>query len=230
MRTVGIIALFGLALCAIGEGAMIVRLSHRVEDLGHQLETVRSTPEEGTTVQGLTVSGSPFRPALPAIAAARPPEFKAAQEPGSRGSPLQELATPEGRQLLRSALDVINEERRQERLTAGAARREEREQRLHDRIVKTVPLVGDESVRLAAMFSELKTGRQQILDEMHGGGKTAEQANDAIDALRDSTDKSMRALLGEERWKKVREGRDRDRQAAQAQAEGQPPGAPAPRQ
>jgi hypothetical protein len=222
------IALFGLALCAMGEGAMIVRLSRRVETLGRELETVRTTSEETVLAQraGMAITALPRPLPLGSIAAARPPEFKVPPaEPGSRSSPLQELATPEGRQLLRSALDVINEERRQERLTAGAARREEREQRLHDRILKTVPMAGDESVRLAAMFTELKTGRQQILDEMHGGGKTAEQANDAIDALRENTDRSMRALLGEERWKKVRESRDRDRQAVQAQAEGQPAGA-----
>jgi hypothetical protein len=224
MRTIGIVAIFVLALCAIGEGAMIVRLSRRVDGLGRVVESVPAATEEGPARRVEALPGRPTPMAAPALAA-RPPQFKEAPAPGSRQSPLQELATPEGRQLLRSALDVINEERRQEHLIASMPRREERAQRWMERIGKSVPLTSDETVRLQAMYAELKSGRQQVLDEMRGGGKTAEQANDAMDELRDKADKSVRALLGEERWKKAREearnNRDRQQQGP-AQAQGQP--------
>jgi len=139
------------------------------------------------------------------------------------------LATAEGRQQLKAALDVIAEEKRQARMLEWAPRRDERDLKYKDRITKAVPLTGDEPLKLGTLFTALHDGRHQILEDMKAGLKNAEQAENEMDELRDNTDKSIHALLGDDRFKKVRDLR-RGGGRGQGQGDGQSqqgqPGAP----
>src|SRR6185436_16378681 len=78
----------------------------------------------------------------------------------------------------------------------------------------------DEPLKLATLFTGLQQGRHQILDDMKAGLKNAEQADNEMDELRDTTDKSIHALLGDDRYRKIREGR-RGERGGQGQGQGQ---------
>src|SRR4029079_7796377 len=77
--------------------------------------------------------------------------------------------------------------------------------------------------KLATLFQTLQQGRHQILDDMKAGLKNAEQADNEMDELRDNTDKSIHALLGDERYRKVgrRGGGNGGGQRGQGQEQGQ---------
>src|SRR5207253_1063156 len=79
------------------------------------------------------------------------------------------LATAEGREQLKAAMEVIAEEKRQARLADSLPRRDERDQRYRERITKTVTLTGDEPLKLATLFTTLQASRRQIIDDMHAG-------------------------------------------------------------
>lgn len=246
MRTIGIAAIFVLSLCAIGEGAYLIKLSRRVNALSQQVE--RGALEGGSSLAYGAAQPADERPrktlgaAEAQVRVAAPvPNFQtlapASTTPAT--STLREaLSTSEGREQLKAALAVIEEEKRQARMLERAGRSDERDKRWKERIAKSVALTGDEPLKIESLFTSLGHGRRQILDEMKAGAKNAEQADDAIDELEEATERSVRALMGEERWRKFREDGRRNRQQGQGQgqagppapgqpgAPGQPPGAP----
>src|SRR4051794_24729163 len=153
MRMLGIAAIFLLSLCAIVEGAFLFRLSRQIRDLSADVATARDglprvivAPSDSSSRPSLAPSrpSAPVRAALPAV-----PVFAPAGPTGTATATLRDaLATPEGRDQLRNAMDVIAEQRRQERLVDYVKRREEREQRWRDRIGKVLPLNPEESTKL----------------------------------------------------------------------------------
>ena len=207
MRTLGMIAIFLLSLVSIVEGAFLYKLSHQVTELRQEqrslpIERDEAAPAERPRAEGPAERPRPAPAPVPTFQALAPPSTTPAT------TTLREaLATVEGRQQLKAALDVIAEEKRQARMLEWAPKRDERDLKYKDRITKTVPLTGDEPLKLATLFTNLQQSRHQILDDMKAGLKNAEQADNELDELRDNTDKSIHALLGDDRWKKVREGR-----------------------
>jgi hypothetical protein len=229
MRLLGLVAIFVLSLVSIIEGAFLFRLSHRVSALAGERAVAEPDRAEAAPLE------SPRRPVmLPrALPAAAPPAFQTPPPPSSpAAATLREaLATTEGREQLRAAMDVIAEDKRQTRLAESLPRREERDQRMKERLLKAVPLTGDEPIKVATLFTTLQAGRRQLIEDMRAGLKNAEQTDTALDELRDGTEKSLHALLGDERWRKVREARRGGGQGAPAAAAGAPApagAAPAP--
>jgi hypothetical protein len=214
MRLLGMVAIFVLSLVSIVEGAFLFRLSHRVSALSGERAVTEPDRAEAAPV------ASPRRPVMVprALPAAAPPAFQTTPPPSSpAAATLREaLATTEGREQLRAAMDVIAEEKRQTRLAESLPRREERDQRMKERLLKAVPLTGDEPIKVATLFTTLQAGRRQLIEDMRAGLKNAEQTDTALDELRDGTEKSLHALLGDDRWRKVREGRRGGGQGAPA--------------
>jgi hypothetical protein len=231
MRTLGILAIFLLAVCAITGGAFLFRLSGQVRDLSHQVALAH---ENSLHESAAVPPAAPAR--LPAPAprlslAARPsppPAFTAPAPSTAATTTLRDaLATPEGRDHLRAALDIIAEQRRQERLVTTVERREERDQRFKERISK-LPLTGDEPQKINALFAALATGRRQLLEDMRAGAKNAEDTDEAMDELQDTTQKALRTLIGDDRWNKVQSerrggGRQGNLQRPDAARPGGPP-------
>jgi hypothetical protein len=233
MRTLGMLAIFLLAVCAIAEGAFLFRLSGRVQDLSRELAAVHEIPlrPAGEAAPAAERRPAPApRPVIPARPAAPPPAFTAPAPSTAATTTLRDaLATTEGRDQLRAALDVIAEQRRQERIVKVVERREERDQRWKERVSK-VPLTGDEPQKINALFATLATGRRQLVEDMKAGVKNAEDTDTAMDELQDNTQKALRTLLGDERWNKMqsdRQGRGGGRQGNGQRGNGPPrPGAP----
>ncbi len=209
MRTLGILAIFVLALCAIGEGAYLVKLSRRIDVLSRP--TAESAEEPA-----LTPRTTATRPAAPRREPARTLPAFVSTPPPSSSAPVvtlhDALATPEGREQLKAALAHIEEEKRQDSLVSRADRNEGREARFKERITKGLTLNGEETHKLAALFTNLQTQRRHVLEEMKAGQRTSRQADDEIDKLEDGSEEQVKAMLGEERMKKLRdlERQDRD--------------------
>jgi hypothetical protein len=207
MRTLGMIALFLLSLVSIVEGAFLFKLSHRVTQLAEAPGRAETDGDEVAPAPVRRPDSPAARPRPPAVPV---PTFQTMAPPSTTPATTtlrDALATVEGRQQLKAALDVIAEEKRQARMVEWAPRRDERDLKYKDRIQKTVPLSGDEPLKLTTLFTNLQQGRHQILDDMKAGLKNAEQAETEMDELRDNTDKSIHALLGDDRFRKVRDGR-----------------------
>jgi hypothetical protein len=131
------------------------------------------------------------------------------------------LATAEGREQLKAAMEVIAEQRRQERLVSRVERSTERDQRWKDRITKNVSLAGDEPLKVQALFTTLEGNRRQVIEDMKAGLKNSEQADKELDDLYEGAQKDLHGLLGDERWRKLRESERRGgRGAPQAPAPG----------
>jgi hypothetical protein len=227
MRTVGIAAIFLLSLVSIVEGAFLFRLSRQVSALTQErpaMELDRGEEAAPSASRRSDSGGSrPARAAAPG-SIGNVPNFQTLAPPSTTPATTtlrEALATTEGRQQLKAAMDVISEERRQARLVEFLPRREERDQRWKERIMKTVPLTGDESAKLTTMFTDMQAGRRRILDDMKAGLKNAEQTDNEIDELHDNTERSIHALLGDERSRKLREARRGGGQQQEGQGQGQ---------
>jgi hypothetical protein len=208
MRTLGMFAIFLLSLVSIVEGAFLFKLSRQVSTLARAPEGME---DRGDETAPPVRRPDPVAPRLARSAAsASVPTFQTLAPPSTTPATTtlrEALATTEGREQLKAAMEVIAEEKRQARLVDSAPRRDERDQRFKERIMKAVTLTGDEPLKLTTLFATAQSGRRQILDDMRAGLKNAEQADNELDQLRDSTEKSAHELLGDERWKKIREGR-----------------------
>jgi hypothetical protein len=230
MRLLGILAMFVLSVCAITEGAFLFRLSGRMRELSREVALSHDSPV--SQAQPLSPPPAPRR--LPAAAPrpldvprpiTAPPAFAPAPAATVATATLRDaLGTAEGREHLRKAMDIIAEQRRQERLVQSVERREERDQGWKESIVKAVPLSGDEPVKLTALFATLQTGRRQLLEDMRAGARSADDTDSAVDELQQSTQKGIRALLGEDRWKKMREGDGRGSAGGRQGGRRGPPG------
>jgi hypothetical protein len=233
MRLVGIIAVFVLTIAAIVEGAFLVRLSGQVAALSEQVRAQ-------ATADPLT----PSRPhALAANPAARLPLPRLDTKPAApeasgdgTGAPVptaalgQALTTPEGLAHLKGAMSTLNEMERQARLAENAKEDVEREQRQTERLTRTLSLNSTEQGAIQNMYTSLQSARARVVEEMRAGIKTAEQADDEIDALEDKTETAVRSLLGEGRMKQMREARQAERmqrRLERSNQRGPAPGAPA---
>lgn len=241
MRTVGILAIFVLSLVSIVEGAFLIKLSRQVNTLSQGERPARELERDEESAPAAARGPERSAPRMPRPPATPVPTFQTLAPPSTTPATTtlrEALATSEGRQQLKAAMDVIAEERRQARLIEMAPRRDEREKEMKERLLKAIPLTGDEPLKLETLFTNLQNGRRQIIEDMRAGLKNAEQADDEIDQLRDGLEGQIQALVGEDRWRKYREQRrqrgdrgDRggggDQQQRQAQeGQGRPGGQP----
>jgi hypothetical protein len=226
MRLVGIVAVFGLALISVVEGAVLFKVSQRVDDLSAQLEQLREEQDLPAVPRLSDPSrpargGAHTRPPVPVFATVTPP---AADAPASATVLHQALATPEGREQLKSALSVIKEEERQTRLAKDAVEQDEDDQKFRDKLFRLAPLAPHEQQQVRDQLSRLAETRRRIIDDMKAGLKNAGQADDEIDDAEDNVEKSVRALVGDQRWKAFRDADRKERDARRRERESQPKG------
>ncbi len=224
MRIAVILALFGLSIVAIAEGAFLFRLSGQLSDLKGQLGGFRpnerglpeSPPDRPSSREsGNSPGTAPSPRPLPArlLGSAAPDLMVPAPADVPSAVALHEaLATPEGRKQLRGAMGILKEEDRQARLESKAPKEEEKEQRMRDKVLATVAMAPHERAQMTDLFTHLQAGRRQIIEDMKSGTKDSGQARKEIDDLRKSTEKNVQTLMGDERAKQFREAEKRERQ------------------
>jgi hypothetical protein len=227
MRVIGIVAIFVLALATIVEGAVIVRLSSRLDALDEKLahgpagpDDVRAARREGISLArgGMEAAPAPLPPPKLAPAPGSAPPVPTGPATAMLAEALQSV---EGRQHLRGAMELLREQDRQDRLIRNAEQDIEREQRYRDRLSKVLSLPGHEQEKLGQFYASLQAGRRKVLEEMRSGVKNAEQADDEIDNLEDSTEQQVRTLLGEQRMQQLRDARRNERGRGRGQGGGQ---------
>jgi hypothetical protein len=231
MRLVGIVAVFVLTVTAIVQAAFLVRLSGRVETLSEQVRTQGVVEPGAPIARGGAAPSAAVRMPVPRLDPKAPAPAESTGEVVPTAALGQALETAEGRQHLKGALDALKEEERKSRLAENAQEDIEREQRYQERLTRVLGLSGSEQGHIRNLYAQMQTGRTRILDEMRSGVKTAEQADDEIDALEDKTETAVQNLLGEPRMKQLRESRRVERmqrRQERLQRQGQAPGAPAP--
>jgi hypothetical protein len=209
MRTFALVGFFVLAVAAIVEGAVIARLSGRIDALARREPTgdppgrsqAGDAPERATAVG--TVALARPAPNLPRLLTTPTPD-NPASAPAT--AVLREaLDSNEGRQHLKAALEILREQDKQVKLAGRAERAVEREQQRVQELTKVLALSSDEQGKVGQLYATLQSNRRRVLDEMHAGQKDSGQADDEIDKFRDETDTSVRALLGEARMRQFRE-------------------------
>lgn len=230
MRLFGIIAIFVLSIAAIVEGALLVRMSSRLDSLAEKLESAPGADPLAYRINRGTPSASA------GAAAARPPVAlpRLVPAPGTgEGAPdgpattvlRQALETPEGRAHLKHAMEVLREQERQERMVRRAEEEITDEQRYQERLGRLVGLNPDEKNRISQYYTTLHSGRRRVLEEMRAGVKNAEQADDEIDNLEEETQRQVRALLGDARLNKYREANRAERRRERGRDGNGAPGA-----
>jgi hypothetical protein len=240
MRLVGIIAVFVLTVTAIIEGASLIRLSGKVDALTEQLkaEPPHLPPDpDGRALTARSASAAlaaeRMRPPPPKLDPKAAPTEKAPAEPAPQATGIlrEALATPEGREHLKNAMELLREKDRQERVIRDAESDVQRDNNYRDRMAKALGLSPGEQGTMASIYTNLQTSRQKIIDEMRSGQKSAEQADDEIRNLENDADRTVRNMLGEGRMRQLREARRTERQQRREQRQQQngqpaPPGQP----
>lgn len=242
MRLIGIVAVFVLSLVAIVEGAVLFRLSGRIDGLTAELQAAREGGEGDGLPARTTASGAVLtRPVTLTRSAGAPPAFNTAAAGSSAPAGpavdvlAEALSTSAGRDQLRGALAKMKDEDRRDRMIKNAPRQEERDTRERDRILRFAGLQPHEQQRVGQLFTDLQQNRRRVMEELQAGLKTAEQADDEIDDMEDATEKAWKTLLGDQRMKQFRDAekaeRNKEREkkkAAEAQAKAQAQGQPGP--
>jgi outer membrane murein-binding lipoprotein Lpp len=240
MRLVGIIAVFVLTVAGIVQAAFLVRLSTRVDTLAEQVRAEGAAgaldADSARRNRPLAAAGesAPVRLPVPRLDPKAPAPAAAEGEALPAAGVLREaLSTTEGKQHLKGALEAIREQDRQKRMIEDIEDDVDRDKRNQERLARTLGLSSGEQGSINSLYAQLDSGRKRILEEMKSGVKTADQADDEIDALEDKTETAVNSLLGETRLKQLRDARraerlqrrlERANQRGQQPATTRPPG------
>lgn len=224
MRTLGILTIFGLSVVAIAEGAYLIKLSRRVEALDHRYQNgaveppslaaaAQSAPRLASAPKGREAEA----PRMAPVAFAAPPPA-----PGNTAAlTLREaLSTPDGREQLRAALDLMKEEDRRGKMIQKAGGWEEKDQKWKDKLTKFASLQPEEQTKIDALIGQAAQARTQILSDMQFGLKSAKDADREIKDAQGKAEKEVRAILGDKRLKDMKDAERQQRDQERAQSRG----------
>jgi hypothetical protein len=203
LRWLGVAVAAALSVTVAVQGSMLRGVSRRLE----KLEAGQSH-EPGPR---LVAAGAPLLRLTPVAPAALTARAGAPSAVSLRDA----LSTPEGRDQLKATLASLKEEKRQQRMVERVEKREVKDRRWRDRVLALRSLTPAEAEKVTALFARLQDDRRRALESMKGGHLTSVEADDASDDLARALKKNVRALLGEQRWKELKDeerrlGRDKD--------------------
>ncbi len=227
MRTIGMFVGFILALTCVVQGAYLIKLSHRVTELTDELRADRNEAADprvqraiadSSRQQGYGASGQNDRRqalriptgSLPSVPVFVPTAV--APAPPAAGTLHEALSTPEGREHLKNALATIDEEKRQDKMTRRVGKDDERSLKFKENIVGRLGLNAQEQYKLDTLLATAQNERRQLVEDMKVGLKKSGEVDEGLDAVQSQTEKDVRALVGEDRWQKLRGGDRRGRQ------------------
>jgi hypothetical protein len=196
VRLFGVVVAAALAVTAVVQGVMLRRLSRRLENTTQAAEHDEPPRPVTASPPVLRLRMAPPQLAPSVVGASRPPGAALLHEA---------LSTPEGREQLKATLASLKEEKRQQKLIGRVEKREQKDQRWRDKVLAMRSLTPAEAQKLTALFARLREDRQRVLESMKAGHLSSEEADDTTDDLARAHKKEVRALLGEQRWKEVKE-------------------------
>lgn len=199
MRLIGTLAISALALGCVLNGVYLIKLSSRIDRLS-------------TATVGFDQRPSHSRQTLPTRLPAplpRTAHSPAALSPAPSPPPStvlgEALHTVEGRQHLKDALAALEEDARRRELAERVAGDERRQEKNRERLTRMFALAGEEQQKIAGIHAAARSERQRIVEAVLAGARTASEGEVALDAVRENTSQQVRAALGEQRVRRLRE-------------------------
>jgi hypothetical protein len=222
MRLIGLIVSGALAVAVVAEGAYIIHTRRQLDRLETRLEALSGEPidllgEGDGPRAGRFVDAEEGSPAsrrvarsLPPPRLVAPPAPAAAQPATTSDDPLPlppAVDTPEGREQLRRFVVAQMEQERAEGRIRAEQRFTEREQARRDRLVKELGLSPAEGEKFNQIMNNVQAARTALRSRIESGELNRDTIGREMTALRETSDKQLRDLLGDERMKKFEETR-----------------------
>jgi hypothetical protein len=206
-----------LFVAVMAEGAYIVKTHRQIEKLTTQVEQLAADSVDDVTPreQGRSSAGVGQRPTTTAAAAAGrlppprfnapPPSFNAPPAaPGAAPLP-PALDTPEAREQLRNFVAAEMQTQREAWRQQQIEGRDEENRRRLDNAIKTLGLSESDGRKLTDIVTQSQSQREAMREKIQSGQIPREQVAQSIMALRDSTNKQIQALVGDEKAQKFQE-------------------------
>jgi hypothetical protein len=216
VRIANVLVTGTLFTAVIAEGAYIIKTHRQMEALTTQVQQLASevgddpvdrtpAPERPWVGERPTGSRNPARN-LP------PPRFNTAAAPTTTGSAVNGtvalppvLDTPEARDQLRQFVTAELQHQRDDWRQQQQQQREEAEQRRLESAIKTLGLNGDEAKKLTEAVSKAQDQRRDLREKIQSGQIARADIGKEMGALREQTDKDLRAAVGDDRAQKFQE-------------------------
>jgi hypothetical protein len=206
-----------LFTAVIAEGAYIIKTHHQMEALNNQVQQlageIGDEPADRTAPADRPWVGDRPTGARNAPGRVPPPRFNAPTTPGGQAGsavngtvPLPPaLDTPEARDQLRQFVSAELQHQRDDWRQQQQQQRDEAEQRRLETAIKTLGLNGDEAKKLTEAVSKAQDQRRDLREKIQSGQLARADIGPQMAALRDQTDKDLRAAVGDEKAQKFQE-------------------------
>jgi hypothetical protein len=211
VRLVNALVTGTLFVAVAAEGAYIVKTHRQIDALTTQVQQLAAESEDEPAREP---SRSPWvgqRPTGgPAGTTARlpPPRFNTPPAAtGSSGSPSSPglpalppaLDTPEAREQLKQFVAAELQHQRDDWRQQQQQQREEDQRRRLEQAIKTLALGDADGKKLTDIMSQAQDQRRDLREKIQSGQIPRDQIPQAMSALRDQTDKQLKALLGDDK-------------------------------
>ncbi len=225
MRLIGLIVSGVLAVSVVAEGAYIVHTRRQVARLADRLDAIGSEASDmlsaGTEPRaaGRFVEPSDEATPEPRRGGRMPPprlvnapalSAPAPSPPSGTDNPLPlppALDNPDAREQLRKFVLAQLDYERQEQRQRWEQQRTEREQQRRERMAKDLALSPSETEKFNQIMTQTQNARASLRDRIESGQLSRENIGAEMAAVRESSQKQMRDLLGDDRMKKFEQMR-----------------------
>jgi hypothetical protein len=218
MRVMGLMVSGVLAVAVVAEGAYIVHTRRQVDRLSHRLEVLG--PEAEDPLAGLDLArvperlgdldsagvrgGAPATRLPPPRLVTTPVPTSAEPSPAGDSLPLPAaIDTPEGREQLRRFVVAALERERQENRLRDEEQQQERVEARRQRMVAELGLSPPETEKFNQILNQVQTARAAVRARIESGELPREAIGRELAAAREENQRQLRALLGDERLKKL---------------------------
>jgi hypothetical protein len=212
VRLANVLVTGTLFVAVAAEGAYIVKTHRQMDALAAQVQQLAADAEEEPATRESPRapwvgqrptgggSGSPMGK-LPPPRFNTPPTFTTPSAPLPAGAPTLPAAidTPEAREQLRQFVAAELQHQRDDWRQQQQQQREEDQRRRLEGAIKTLGLSDADGKKLTDIVTQAQDQRRDLRDKIQSGQLPREQIPQAMSALRDQTDKQIRALIGDDK-------------------------------
>lgn len=209
MRLANVLVSGTLFAAVIAEGAYIIKTHRRMDQLAAQVQQLAAEAVDEEPVRERDTTRSPWvgqRPTTaPGTQAAHlpPPRFNTPSytAPAPSGGPALPpvLDTPEAREQLRQFVASEMQHQRDDWRQQQQQQRDEDQRRRLEGAIKTLGLNAEDGKKLTDIVTQSQDQRRDLREKIQSGQIPREQIPQAMSALRDQTDKQIRALIGDDK-------------------------------
>jgi len=204
-----------LFVSVIAEGAYIIKTHRQVNALTTQVqqlaaeageeEPARDSPRPSWVGQRPTSPSAAANNRVPPPRFNAPPTFTAPPPPAGAVALPPALDNPEAREQLRQFVAAELAHQRDDWRQQQMQQREDDQRRRLENTIKTLGLSDADGKKLTDIVTQAQDQRRDLREKIQSGQIPREQIPQAMSALRDQTDKQVRALIGDDKAQKFQE-------------------------